>query len=351
MGKESNYYKDKEQRLKITLQEQYAELPPFVKAYLEEKPKTSMVVSSKVAYASDLLCFFRFLIQSNPLYKEKSPRDFSYQELEQVTPEDIDEYKSYLSLTNSDAAMARKFAPLKGLYQFCNRRKYVNNNPLTAVILPSAKSRDKHRIIRMDKEQVNDLRAAVMSSGEGSFSEWQSKLCSRTKQRDYAIIMLFLSTGMRVSELVGLDLSDIDFKRSVVSIVRKGGGSDQVGFVPETTGKALMDYIEGERSSILPKVLNEKDRDALFISGKYRRISVDSVQLLVKKYAQIAAPGVGISCHKLRSTYGSTLYNATGDINLVSKVLGHASPSTTAKYYSDLDNSRKLEAGKIDVYQ
>lgn len=354
MGKGSEYYKEKEMKDKLTLQRLEQELPQVAKDYIHEKDEGDMQISTRVAYARDLLSFFRFMVASNPMYKDKKTSDFSYEDLQLITPQDINEYKADIARFksrsakgNSSAGIARKLAPLKGLYLYCNRYQYVTNNPLNVVARPSGKNRDK-TILRMDNDEVSSLKNVVLAAGEGAFSSKQSKFCSKTQQRDYAIISVFLGTGIRVSELVGLDYRDVNFTKKSLLIVRKGGGQDIVYFNDEVK-EALLDYINGERLHVISKVLPGEE-DALFFSGKYRRISVDAVENVVKKYAKSAVPDKIISCHKLRSTYGSRLLNVTGDVALTASVLGHSSPATTMKFYSEVDQLRKKDAGNANVY-
>lgn len=354
MGKESDYYTKKEIEQIETMQRLFENLPQFVQAYIMDKPGTKMTTSTRIAYAGDLIAFFNFLVNSNPVFKNKETKDFTFEDLEHLSPEDFDEYKSYLygvksksPHKNGDAGIARKFAPLRGLYLYCNKRKYVKSNPLNVVSIPTGGNRNK-TIIHMDSDQVHDLRNTILSTGNGKFSDKQAKFCDKTKQRDFAIIQLLLCTGMRVSELVGIDINDVNFKKMTVTLVRKGGGQDVIGFNKDAKD-AIENYIEGERSSLMLKIL-EGNENALFISGKYRRISVDAVENIVKKYSQIAIPDMHITPHKIRSTYGTMLYNATGDINLTAKVLGHSSPTTTSRFYASLNQQRKEKAGQMDVY-
>ena len=121
-----------------------------------------------------------------------------------------------------------------------------------------------------------------------------------------------------------------------VKVTRKGGNEAFVYFSDEATGY-IKDYIK-ERKEIIPVDGHE---DALFLSSQRRRISVRTVENLVKKYAQASTPLKHITPHKLRSTYGTALYQETGDIYLVADVLGHKDVNTTRKHYADMDQERK----------
>ena len=164
----------------------------------------------------------------------------------------------------------------------------------------------------------------------------------KTKIRDVALLTLLLGTGIRVSECVGIDINDINFDEGALKIRRKGGYETVLYFGDEVE-IALLDYLE-EREQIIPA---EGHENALFLSLQNRRMAVRSVEKLVKKYAMIAAPlKKKISPHKLRSTFGTSLYQETGDIYLVADVLGHADVNTTRKHYAAMSDQRKREAAK-----
>ncbi len=145
-----------------------------------------------------------------------------------------------------------------------------------------------------------------------------------------------LGTGIRVSECVGLDIDDIDLKNGGIRIHRKGGKEVTVYFGSEVED-ALLDYLE-ERNLVIPEEGHEK---ALFLSLQKKRLAVRSVENLVKKYSKLVAPLKKITPHKLRSTYGTSLYKETGDIYLVADVLGHSDVNTTKKHYAALEDERR----------
>ena len=150
---------------------------------------------------------------------------------------------------------------------------------------------------------------------------------NKTKVRDLALLTLLLGTGIRVSECGGLNIEDVDFDNLGIKIRRKGGYEDIVYFGEEVE-EALQSYLE-ERSHVVPVSGHE---NALFLSIQNRRITVRAVENLVKKYTSLVTSLKKITPHKLRSTYGTTLYQETGDIYLVADVLGHKDVNTTRKH-------------------
>ena len=164
---------------------------------------------------------------------------------------------------------------------------------------------------------------------------------SATKLRDLAILTLFLGTGIRISELIGIDLSDVDLENNAFLVTRKGGKEDILNFGDEVH-HAFEDYY-GWREKQTPLPGHEQ---ALFLSLQMRRITARAVENLVKKYTKISTPLKTISPHKLRSTYGTMLYHETEDIYLVADVLGHKDVNTTKKHYAAASEEHKRIAAK-----
>ena len=346
MGKDSEFYKEKKNNQTLRLRALLKELPGFVADYIYSKEMTSQT-STLVAYCYDLITFFQYIIDTNPLYKGMKPADFKLDILEKISSEDIAEYQRYLKLDvssdsktiheNDKKAIARKMSPLRGLYHYHLIHKNIKEDPTVLVPLPRLK-KDKN-IVRMSNYEVQAILDAV-ENGNAQMSKRQRAYCEKTKQRDLAILTLMLNTGIRVSECNGLDVSDVDLVVNTITIVRKGGGQDVLYFGDEVHD-VLKDYIDGERKGIIPK---EGHENALFLSLQGKRMSVDAIERLVKKYAQMVVPNKHITPHKLRSTYGTALYRETGDIRLVADVLGHENINTTIDCYAAIEDEHKKEA-------
>ena len=192
-------------------------------------------------------------------------------------------------------------------------------------------------IIRLDVDEVAILLDQVENGSK--LTNKQQRFHAQTKRRDLALLTLLLGTGIRVSECVGLNIQDVDFKNNGIKIRRKGG-YEAILYFGDEVEKALLDYLK-EREKIIPVTGNE---DALFLSLQKKRMSVRSVENLVKKYSKLVTPLKKITPHKLRSTYGTSLYRETGDIYLVADVLGHKDVNTTKKHYAALDDERRRSA-------
>ena len=348
MGRNSDYYKEQKQMQMKKLKELEKGLPTYVIAYLDEKELNSQT-STVMSYAYDLHTFFRYILESNPSCKNLQIRDIPLDFLENLTFEDINEYQKYLSYTdsgekhmNSERGIARRMAPLRGFFKFACLHGYMKSNPTLGAA--KRKKTPKNDIIRMNAAEVSTMLGTVKNSNISSAR--QRKFCEKTRLRDTAIITLFLNTGIRVSECVGLDLEDVNFVAKTIYIVRKGGKSSVLYFNDVVT-QALNDYIELERAPLLGEHSDEK---ALFLSNRRQRMCVKSVENVVKKFAKESVAGKHITPHKLRSTYGTALYQETGDIRLVAYVLGHEDINTTAKNYAAIEEAHRQIAAKVDIY-
>jgi site-specific recombinase XerD len=318
------------------------ELPPFCKDFFRGiEPRTAS--RTRIAYAYDLSVFFGFLIKENPVYRDKQPTELRIEVLDQITSSDIEEYMEYLKyrfndndqgVVNQERGIKRKISSLKSFYNYYFTSEKIKTNPAALVKLP--KLHDKE-IIRLDIDEVAMLLDEVERGDD--LTDQQKAFHNKTKVRDLALLTLLLGTGIRVSECVGLDINDVDFRNGGIHIHRKGGKEVTVYFGDEVE-EALQNYLD-ERLGIDAAQGSE---NALFLSLQKKRIGVRTVENLVKKYAKIVTPQKKITPHKLRSTYGTNLYRETGDIYLVADVLGHSDVNTTKKHYAALEDERRRSA-------
>ncbi|MCI9147849.1 MAG: tyrosine-type recombinase/integrase [Hungatella sp.] len=340
--KQLPYYEQKDRENTKKLRAMLQELPPFCTDFFRGiEPQTSS--RTRIAYGYDLNVFFDFLKKENPVIKNLDTKSITLSHLEQLQVSDLEEYMEYLKyrfndrnqeVVNKERGIMRKISSLKSFYNYYYRRELLKNNPAALVKLPKLHEKE---IIRLDIDEVAMLLDEV-EKGE-SLTDKQKAFHNKTKVRDLALLTLLLGTGIRVSECVGLDILDVDFKNGGIRIHRKGGKEVTVYFGVEVED-ALQDYLE-ERTRMIPV---EGHENALFLSLQMKRMSVRSVENLVKKYAKIVTPLKKITPHKLRSTYGTSLYRETGDIYLVADVLGHSDVNTTKKHYAALDDSRRRSA-------
>lgn len=337
--KKDNYYAKRNISDIDKISELLEELPSFCEDYfLGVESRTSP--QTRLKYAYDLRIFFDFLCKKK--YKNFDVLDLTLEHLEGVTHYDIELFLSYLShyrfrdkyLSCDERAKARKLSAVRAMFKYFFNKGLIEVDNSAKV--PTPKLHEKE-IIRLDKDEVAEL-INVAETGTG-LTRHAAGYHSKTKVRDTAILTLFLGTGIRISELVGLDDDSFDFEENSFLITRKGG-NQAILFFSDEVKYALQEYI-AEKSND-PKI--PAGEHAFFLSMQYKRINVRSVEILVKKYSKMISPLKKITPHKLRSTYGTRLYNETGDIYIVADVLGHRDVNTTKKHYAAItqDNRRKV---------
>ena len=342
--KEKTYHEKINIDNELKLRELLQALPFFCKEYfIGIEPTTSS--RTRIAYAYDLGVFFEYMHTNNPYCQKQTIREFPLSILDQIKSQDIEEYLHWLKYyikddvehTNNERGISRKLACLRSFYNFFFRTERITTNPAELVKMPKLHEKN---IIRLDIDEVASLLDEV-ESGE-NLTERQKAYHAQTKKRDLAMLTLLLGTGIRVSECVGLDITDVDFKNNGIKVHRKGGYESIVYFGEEVAG-ALFDYMQ-EREHILPM---EGSTNALFLSMQKKRMSVRAVENLVKKYSMLVTTIKNITPHKLRSTYGTALYQESGDIYLVADVLGHKDVNTTRKHYAAQADERRRQAANM----
>lgn len=328
----------------LKLRQVLSTLPAFCKDYFRAIDSTT-TTKTRISYAYDIRIFFQFLLDENPVFKNYAMTDFSVDVLDQIKAIDLEEYMEYLKVyqngdkteTNGERGLKRKISALRSFYAYYYKREMIHSNPTVLIDVP--KIHDKS-IIRLDTDEVALLLDYIEHCGD-SLTGQKRVYYEKTKERDLAIVTLLLGTGIRVSECVGLDIEDVDFKNNGIKVTRKGG-NEMVVYFGEEVEKALKRYLE-VRAGITPLAGHEH---ALFYSAQRKRMGVQAVENMVKKYSRQITTTKKITPHKLRSTYGTALYQETGDIYLVADVLGHKDVNTTKKHYAALDDARRRQAAK-----
>ncbi|MBD8991738.1 MAG: integrase, partial [Blautia sp.] len=342
MDKKVTYHEQTDVENTLRLRDVLKTLPPFCRDFFRAiEPRTT--TKTRISYAYDIRIFFQFLLEQNPAFRDWSIDAFTVDVLDQLTAVDLEEYEEYLKVyqagdkteTNGERGLKRKMSSLRSFYAYYFKREMIHTNPTVLVDVPKIHQKS---IIRLEADEVALLLDYIEHGGDDLTGQ-KKVYYEKTKDRDLALVTLLLGTGVRVSECVGLDIEDVDFKNNGIKVTRKGGNEMVVYFGPEVE-KALKNYLE-VRKNIIPV---EGHEHALFYSTQRKRIGVQAVENLVKKYARQVTTTKKITPHKLRSTYGTALYQETGDIYLVADVLGHKDVNTTKKHYAALDDSRRRQA-------
>lgn len=320
------------------------ELPDFMSKFFKDLKTKGMSERTRLEYAYDMKRFMAF-VSCQAGFKDVNLNACKASDiLDVLTFDDIQEYLDTLNthihidkngnakeILNSPSSKARKISSLRSLYKFYFRIGEINHNLSDLMDLPKIPD---NNIVVMDKEQVSRILNAV--SDTTNMSNGEIIRHNKIIKRDYAIMMLFFGTGIRVSELVGIDLDDIDFYNASLIITRKGGDQDEVYF-PSIVEEAITDYVNSDRDNLL----NGADSPALFISMQHKRMTVRSVQLMIKGYATKAGLNMKVTPHALRRTFGTNLYEETNDIYLVADALHHSSVETTRKHYANMSKEHK----------
>ena len=342
MDKKVTYHEQTDVENTLRLRDVLKTLPPFCRDFFRAiEPRTT--TKTRISYAYDIRIFFQFLLEQNPSFRDWSIDAFTVDVLDQLTAVDLEEYEEYLKVyqagdkteTNGERGLKRKMSSLRSFYAYYFKREMIHTNPTVLVDVPKIHQKS---IIRLEADEVALLLDYIEHGGDDLTGQ-KKVYYEKNKDRDLALVTLLLGTGVRVSECVGLDIEDVDFKNNGIKVTRKGGNEMVVYFGSEVE-KALKNYLE-VRKNIIPV---EGHEHALFYSTQRKRIGVQAVENLVKKYARQVTTTKKITPHKLRSTYGTALYQETGDIYLVADVLGHKDVNTTKKHYAALDDSRRRQA-------
>jgi len=281
-------------------------------------------------YFLDLRTFFRFLkihrgiVSADTPFDEISISDIDLELIRTVTLADAYEFMGYLidDRQNNSSTRLRKTSALRGFFNYiCVKKHYIDEDPLKELETPKQKkSLPKYLTL----EQSIQLLEAV----DGPH-----------KERDYCIITLFLNCGLRLSELVGLNVSDIRSDRTA-RVVGKGN-KERIIYLNDACINAIEAYLKVRPADGL------KDRNALFISNQKKRLSSVSVQKLVYKYLEkIGLDSQGYSCHKLRHTAATLMYqHGNVDIRVLKEILGHENLGTT-EIYTHLNSEQMEDAAK-----
>ncbi len=343
----NNYYLDRNRNNMRKLNEMLKDLPTFCSIFFIGIQDTTTPLT-RINYAIDLKTFFNYLITYEPDFSNKPLNAITLNDIDNVTSQMIERYMAYLSyydkengavITNSERGKLRKLSSLRAFFKYFFNRDMLKANVASKVSSPKLHEKP---IIKLEPQETQEL--MYYCETLNGFSNHQQKYNEKFKIRDNAIISLFLTTGIRVSECVGLNVDDFNFNLNSFRVTRKGG-NQVILYFGEETSKILQDYLKYRDTLNLPK-----EERAMFLSSQNKRMMVRTMEYLVKKYSKLATPLKNITPHKLRSTYGTNLYNETKDIYIVAEVLGHKDVNTTKKHYAAIsDDIRRSVAGKVKL--
>lgn len=266
---------------------------------------------------------YKFKLTDKKKFEEVDIHDLTLDNMNKVTLEDIHSYLFYLANTfqSKPATRARKVASIRVFFKYLSQKGLIEQNPAMNLETPKLGKRMPRYLSLDDSKKL--LAAA-------------DNVDARNSERDYAILTLFLNCGMRLSELVGINIKDIDFSENKLNVIGKGN-KERTIYLNKACINAINSYL-----SIRPKTGIKKDsEDALFLSERLERISNRTVQYIVKQ--ELLKAGLDTnkySVHKLRHTAATLMYKyGNVDIRALQELLGHESISTT-EIYTHVDNEQ-----------
>ncbi|MGE4282835.1 MAG: tyrosine-type recombinase/integrase [Clostridia bacterium] len=302
-------------------------------------------INTQLAYCIDIKIFFNYLLSISKNPNIDNIEDFTPSLLNEITLEDFSWYQVYLekydlithdvngnaikrTITNSPKGIARKLSTLRSLFRYLYKNDKIQANITEKLDLPNVKHKIKRPLSSRDTINLID----VLYNGEKYLKDRNQALYISRKQRDIAMFITLLGTGIRISELINLNISDIDFEDQNFIVTRKGGNQEVV-FMPIQVENELFTYIN-QRKWILAADNNSKD--ALFLSNRKTRITVSAVEKQFKQYCILA--GIDnpdkMTIHALRRTFACNMLEDGIDIKMVADLLGHANIEVTHRFYA-----------------
>ena len=344
---ENNYFVERDENNILKIREIRKNLPAFCGDFFRGiEPYTTPL--TRLGYARDIKLFFDFLVEEVQEFYQKPILQFEINDLNKVNSTHLEMFLEYISLykingktyKNGEKARCRKLSSIRALLKYFYKKNMIESNVASKIDTPKV---HESQIIRLELDEMGKV--LDLAENGHDMTKMQQGFHKHTQARDYAMLSLFLGTGIRISECVGLNINDFDFKQNAFKVTRKGGNR-VILYFNEDVSDALQNYIlERKNIKALPGHEN-----ALFLSLQNRRISVRAVEKLVKKYSSIVNPLKKITPHKLRSTFGTNLYRETNDIYIVADVLGHKDVNTTRKHYAAIsDDIRRNAAQKVKL--
>ena len=317
-------------------------MPDFVEYFYDHLVARGRSTNTILGYMYELNVFLRFV---QVITKKDKSKDIEVTDLEKLKQNNIESYiaKSEDGKELSNNAKCRKLSVLKTLYTYYIGNEMIRKNPTALTEGPKLK---RHDVIKLTDSQVSALLNCIRTQEE--MSDHAVKYNQRMVSRDLAIMMTLLGTGMRISELVGLNISDIDKtdgSKIYLRIVRKGGDEDRVRVIAPVYD-AITEYLADSR----PLLISSVKENALFISTRGGRLSVNAIQKMLEKYCKQAGLPDNISPHKMRATFATKVYAETKDIYAIKDALHHSTIDTSKHYISDKEariDSAAEAAGKL----
>ena len=331
----------KENDIYLECEEIENQLPKFLRGFFSYL-KGNVLPATRLAYLHDIRFFFRYLIEETDLTDAKTADKIKLSELEQVKAVDVNMFIDFCRkykvdtgnaiyiYENSNKSLARKKSSVSVIFKQLYRDELLSKN-ITDGFDPIRVPKPGEREIKALQDDEVMIMLDAVSSGTG-LTDHEHAYWEKTKKRDKAILILFLTYGLRLSELQQLNVSSFNFNRGEFKIYRKRG-KESIMPLNNSATAVIHDYIDNERAA--DSSLDEENRDALFLSLQGRRMTERQIRELVKKYTSIALKTTrkaGYSPHKLRATAATSLIGRGNSIFDVAALLDHEQVTTTQLY-------------------
>ena len=305
------------------LKEQIKTLPEACDWFINQTAN-KRALSSKLAYARELNRFFGYLVKECKDFAEMDPADLGMDDLARVKTPIISRYVTVLlDKGYAEKTVARRKAAISSFFAYLVENRWLEYNPVNAAAV--IKIHESDQVVHLDMDEQIELLDEV-EHGYGLSDRQRTFHDKYYKSRDFAIVMLFLDTGIRVSELWGLDVKDVDLLTASFECVRKGGNRQTLYFGDDAR-RALAEYIEERK--VRDKTFTKDE--PLFVTRKGERLGIRAIQKLINKYTQ-AANGKKLSPHKMRSSFAMAYYRENRDILALQREMGHKNLATTNIY-------------------
>lgn len=334
-----SYYSETEDKNMNLIDKYLEKFPKYVEQYIESIRFTT-TAQTRLGYLYDYETFFEYVADA----KQIPRNEITPEVLDTLDKHFLDKYLGYLqkyekngkTYKNGIPAIRRKLASLRNLFKYLYLDDKMKSCEITKVNTPKLR---KKNIVKLDDDEKDALFSEIESPT--GISEHQRKCLQKQELRDYTLIYLLYSTGLRVSECAGLNLADVNLEKFTLKIIRKGNKEANI-YLSDNAAEYLARYIEYRK----PIMAVEGHEEALFLSSQRKRLTVRSIERIVKKYASSAVPQKKITPHKMRATYATKANAETGNLLLVSSLLGHENISTTT-IYTKQDEELKMKNRNI----
>ncbi|MDD7285799.1 MAG: tyrosine-type recombinase/integrase [Candidatus Fimisoma sp.] len=326
------------------------ELPSFLRGYFAYL-KGNVLPMTRLAYLHDVKFFFQYLISETDLTRAETPSRISLEDLQEIQAADVNMFIDYCRrykvetentvymYENTNKTLARKKSSVSVLFKYLYRDGLVEKN-ITDGFDPIRVPKPGEKEIKALQDDEVMIMLDAVTSGAG-LTEHEKCYWQKTKLRDKAILIMFLTYGLRLSELQQLNVSSFNFGRGEFKIYRKRG-KESIMPLNNSVTAVIHDYIDNER---LPDDrLEEQHKDALFLSLQGKRMTDRQIRELVKKYTSIAlktSHSAGYSPHKLRATAATSLIGRGNSIFDVAALLDHEQVTTTQLYARQKANVKR----------